>query len=183
MQAIIDACNSGVLPMTPSVVISNNSSSTALTRARIEGIPGFHLSGRTHPGRGELDQAILSVLTDHQVDLVILAGYMKKLESDTLKQYEGRILNIHPGLLPDYGGRGMYGIHVHQKVIDDGASETGMTIHQVDGQYDHGKVVNMRRVPVCQGENASELQQRILSLEHEFFVETLLLIAKGEIPL
>jgi phosphoribosylglycinamide formyltransferase-1 len=105
MQAIIDACKSGALQATPSVVISNNGDSGALARAKHEGIPHYHLSGKTHPDPGLLDQAILDALIRHRVDIVVLAGYMKKLGPKTLSRFEGRILNIHPALLPKFGGK------------------------------------------------------------------------------
>jgi len=109
MQAIIDACSQGRLDAVPCAVISNNSKSGALERARNEGIPYYHLSGKTHPDPRELDKAIIEAFLKHKVNLVILAGYMKKLGPHTLTAYRNRILNIHPALLPKFGGKGMYG--------------------------------------------------------------------------
>jgi folate-dependent phosphoribosylglycinamide formyltransferase PurN len=109
MQAIINACKEGRLDARPCVVISNNSESMALQRAKNEGIPAYHLSLQTHPDPAVLDRAILEVLRRRGVDTVILAGYMKKLGPHTLQAYRGRILNIHPALLPMFGGQGMYG--------------------------------------------------------------------------
>ncbi|HEY6073626.1 MAG TPA: formyltransferase family protein, partial [Anaerolineales bacterium] len=125
MQAIIDACKAGRLRAKPCVVISNNSDSMALQRASTEGVPGYHISSHTHPGDAE-DREILRVLRLHGADTVILAGYMKRLGPFTLAAYRGRILNIHPALLPKFGGKGMYGKHVHEAVLAAGEKVTGV---------------------------------------------------------
>ncbi|KKG27036.1 formyltransferase family protein, partial [Methanosarcina sp. 2.H.T.1A.15] len=117
MQAIIDACRRGDLNGEVCAVISNNSDSQALEKARIAGVPEYHLSNKTHPEDDELDEAICTVLAESGADIIALAGYMKKLGPKVLKQYKGRILNIHPSLLPKYGGKGMYGAYVHLSLI------------------------------------------------------------------
>jgi phosphoribosylglycinamide formyltransferase-1 len=183
MQAVIDACKSGRLDATPRIVISNNSTSGALERAKREGIPYAHLSSVTHPDPSELDRAILATLREHDVDLVILAGYMRKIGPQTLGAYAGRIVNIHPALLPRFGGRGMYGTRVHEAVLASGAEETGVTVHLVDAQYDHGPILAQRRVPVRPGDTAETLAARVLEQEHDLLVETLVRIASGEIVL
>ena len=183
MQAVMDACNSGILDAKPCLVISNNSESEALSRARREGISGYHFSSKTHPDPVQLDQVILSALQQHQVDLVVLVGYMKRLGEKTLSAYEGRVINIHPALLPKYGGVGMYGIHVHEAVIAAGDQETGVTIHLVDREYDHGDILAQCRLPVLKGDSASTLAGRVLEREHTFLVETLKRIIEGEIKL
>lgn len=180
MQAIIDACRQGRLPAVPAVVISNNADSGALQRAAAEGIPGCHLSGRTHPDPHRLDQAIVDTLKDHRVDWVVLAGYMKKLGPATLSSYRGRIINIHPALLPKFGGRGMYGMHIHAAVLAAGETETGVTIHLVDDQYDTGRILAQRRVPVYGDDTAEVLAARVLEVEHEFYVATLGRILSGD---
>lgn len=183
MQAIIDACQSGLLDAEPVVVISNNASSGALARAKTEAIPAYHLSGKTHPDVQGLDQAIKETLARHQVELVVLAGYMKKLGPITLRAYQGRVINIHPALLPKHGGKGMYGIHIHEAVLAAGESETGITIHLVDDQYDTGAILAQRKVPVEEGDTAERLAARVLAVEHQFYVETLGKIITGEINL
>ena len=183
LQAIIDACKSGVLDAEVRVVISNNSSSTALGRARNEGIPGYHLSGVTHPGPEELARAIHETLKSHDVDVVMLVGYMKKLGRAVLDGYPGRILNTHPALLPGFGGRGMYGQSVHEAVLEAGDRVTGVTIHIVDAEYDRGPVVAQSEMPVLDGDNVETLGARVLEREHEFLVETLGRISRGEIAL
>ena len=182
MQAIIDACTQGRLDATACVVISNNSESMALQRARKAGIPGYHISAATHPGTEE-DREILRVLRRHDVDTVILAGYMKRIGPQTLAAYLGRILNIHPALLPKFGGRGMYGKRVHEAVLNSGERVTGVTVHVVDDLYDHGRILAQRDVPVREGDTADSLAERVLQEEHRLYPETLRRIAAGEIVL
>ena len=183
MQAVIDACRSGRLAANPVVVISNNRDSGALERARNENIPRFHLSGRTHPDPEDLDREIVDVLLHHGVNLVLLAGYMKKVGPVTLATFPGHILNIHPGLLPEYGGRGMYGQRVHEAVLAAGARETGATVHVVDPIYDHGPVLAQKNVRVKKTDTADTLARRVLAVEHEIYVETIDRILRGEIKL
>jgi len=183
MQAIIDACKRGDLNGEVCVVISNNLNSQALEKARIAGIPEYHLSNKTHPEKDELDEAICKVLTESGVDIVALAGYMKKLGPEVLKQYKGRILNIHPSLLPKYGGKGMYGIHVHRAVIEAGEKTTGVTIHLVEGEYDTGKIIRQCEIEVLEGDTIDTLSKRVLEKENSFYVETLKLISEGVIKM
>ena len=183
MQVVIDACKEGRLQAKPVVVIGNNSRSGALTRARGEQIPNFHLSSHTNRNAEDLDFTIKSVLCDHGVDLVCLTGYLKLLGPRTLQKYKGRILNIHPALLPKYGGCGFYGKAVHQAVIDAGEKETGATIHLVDEIYDHGAVISQVKVPVMPGDTADILAGRVLRQEHKLYTETLQKIVSGEIDL
>lgn len=183
MQAIIDACKSGDLNGEVCAVISNNSTSQALEIARIAGIPEYHLSNKTYPEEDELDEAICKVLTESGADIVALAGYMKKLGPKVLKYYKGRILNIHPSLLPKYGGKGMYGINVHRAVIDAGEKTTGVTIHLVEEEYDTGKIIRQCEIEVLEGDTIDTLSKRVLEKENSFYVDTLKLISKGVIEL
>jgi phosphoribosylglycinamide formyltransferase-1 len=182
MQAIIDACKAQRLDGVPCVVICNNSEAMALQRARAEGIPGYHISGKTHPGEAE-DAEILRVLRAHGVDTVILAGYMKKLGPQTLRAYRGRILNIHPALLPKHGGAGMYGKRVHEAVLAAGETVTGVSIHLVDERYDHGPILAQCEVPVLPGDTADSLAARVLVEEHRLYPETLQKVSDGRITL
>jgi phosphoribosylglycinamide formyltransferase-1 len=182
MQAIIDACMEGRLDARPCVAISNNSEAVALDRARKAGIPRYYISGKTHPG-GVEDQAILRTLRAHDVDMVILAGYMKRLGPLTLQAYRGRILNIHPALLPKFGGQGMYGKRVHEAVLQAGETVTGVTVHVVDELYDHGRILAQCEVPVLAGDTVDSLAERVLRQEHRLYPDTLRRIAAGEIEL
>ncbi len=183
MQAIIDACRAGRLAASPVVVISNNADSGALERARNEGIPCYHLSGRTHPDPEDLDREIVDVLLKHGVNLTLLAGYMKKVGPVTLATFPGHVLNIHPGLLPDYGGPGMYGRRVHEAVLAAGARTTGATVHVVDAIYDNGPVLAVRKTAVKKSDTVETLARRVLALEHELYTETISRIICGEIRL
>jgi phosphoribosylglycinamide formyltransferase-1 len=183
MQAIIDATKRGVLPAEVVVVISNNAGSQAAARAATEGIPFHHLSGVTHPEFSELDAQIAKVLSDAGVELVVLAGYMKKVGPQTIDSFPGRIVNIHPALLPKFGGVGMYGPRVHEAVLAAGDLVTGITVHLVDGEYDRGPIVAQCEVNVVEGDDALTLAARVLEREHAFYVETLCRIASGELDL
>ena len=171
LQAIIDAVESGRLNARVAVVISNNSAAFALERARRAGIPSYHMSERTVSG--DLDEAVLRVLREHQADIVFLAGYLKKIGSRVLEAYDGNIYNIHPSLLPKFGGKGMHGLHVHEAVLLSGDEETGVTIHRVTADYDDGDVVVQRFVPVLSGDTPESLAARVLDAEHGLLVEVL----------
>ena len=183
LQTIIDACKEGRLHARVQVVVSNSSGSTSMERARREGIPFKHISGRTHPDPDELDDAIATAFEEHGVELVVLAGYMKKLGPRTLDRYRRRILNIHPALLPRYGGEGMYGSRVHEAVLESGDAASGVTVHLVDEEYDHGPIVAQRKVPVLVDDTSDTLARRVLEQEHALHPETLQMIASGEIDL
>jgi len=181
LQAIIDACKTGRLDARVSLVISNNSKSMALKRAEDNKIPAYHYSQKVIEDTQMLEDAMLKTLAEHDTQIIFLAGYLKKLSSGILKAFEGRIFNIHPSLLPKYGGKGMYGINVHEAVIKAGDAETGITIHRVDDGYDTGEIIAQRRVPVLEGDTAEVLAARVLEQEHIFIVEVLSEIISGKI--
>ena len=181
LQCVLDACETGRIPGRVVVVISNNGTSGALIRANQAGVPAVHLSSKTHPDASELDTAIRNVLVSAGVDLVLLAGYMKKLGPDVIDRFNGRILNTHPALLPRFGGPGMYGDRVFRAVLESGDTESGVSIHLVDGHYDSGPLVNERRVAVLPGDSIDTLKQRTRACERDLFVETLARIAEGNI--
>ena len=114
------------------------------------------------------------------MDIVILSGYMKKLGEQTLSHYAGAILNIHPALLPKFGGQGMYGIHVHEAVLAAGEQETGATVHLVIEDYDRGPIIAQEKVPVLSGDTPKSLQERVLKTEHALFKQVLINIAEGD---
>ncbi|MGI9213666.1 MAG: phosphoribosylglycinamide formyltransferase [Methylococcaceae bacterium] len=179
MQAIIDACRSGEIAATPVVVISNNRHSGALERAVREEIPYRHLSSATHPDPLALDLAIADTFTEHKVELVLLCGYMKRLGSISLQRFAGRILNIHPSLLPRFGGAGAYGIHVHEQVLAAGETVTGATVHRVDAEYDTGEILAQVTVEVLPEDTPARLQARVLPFEHRLYCDTVRKIAAG----
>ncbi len=183
MQAIIAACADDRINGEPVLAISNNRDAMALQRAAAAGVTALHLGSGEFPDENALDQAIAAALKQYAVELVILAGYMRRLGPVTLAAFPNRVINIHPGLLPRYGGKGMYGSRVHAAVVAAGEPETGITVHLVDGEYDHGATLAERRVPILPGESAEQLAVRMLPLEHEIYVSTIADIVSGKITL
>lgn len=183
LQAIMDAIACGRLDAEIVLIVSNNSRSGAMRRARAAGIPAAHLSGATHPDPDALDAAIAEALANRGAELVALAGYMKKLGPRTLARFRNRVLNVHPSLLPKFGGRGMYGERVHAAVLAAGERETGVTVHLADGEYDRGAIVAQSRVPVLPDDTPASLAARVLEREHVFYPQTLSRVADGEIDL
>lgn len=183
MRAIVAACQNGAVQAEPALLISNNRNSAALAWAKETRLPCRHLSPKSEGGEEALDEAHLTALRDAEVDLIILAGYMRKIGPQVLQAYKNRILNIHPSLLPKYGGQGMYGHHVHEAVIAAGDADSGVTVHLVDGEYDTGPIVAQARVPVMEGDAPDDLAARVLVREHTFFAETLGRIVSGAIDL
>ncbi|MBT6278291.1 MAG: phosphoribosylglycinamide formyltransferase [Chromatiales bacterium] len=181
--AILAACDRGDLSATPAALISNNSQSGAMDLARKAGLANFHVSGKTHPDESERDDAIVEALTSHDVSLVVLGGYMKKLGPRTLSQFTGRIVNVHPSLLPRHGGHGMYGIRVHEAVLATGDARSGASIHVVDGDYDTGPVIAQMSCEVLIDDTPQSLAARVLRLEHQLFWQTLESICAGEMRL
>lgn len=182
MQAIIDATKSGALSSHPALLISNNRNSQATARAQSEGMPFVVLNSVTHPDPDELDRAMLAGLEEHEVELIILAGYMKMIGPRVLEAFADRILNIHPALLPKFGGHGMFGQHVHRAVLEAGERTTGVTIHLVNSEYDQGRIIAQTEVPVLPDDTVESLAARVLKREHEFFVETLARIVASGLP-
>jgi phosphoribosylglycinamide formyltransferase 1 len=180
LQAVLDACAAGTIAARVALVISNNADSGALRRARAAGVQTLHLSARTHPGPRELDRAIRAGLEGHGIDLVVLAGYMKRLGPETLERFAGRILNTHPALLPKFGGRGMYGAHVHRAVLAAGERSSGASIHLVDEAYDTGPVLAQVTVPVERPDTVDTLAARVQQAERRLLVKVLGEFASGK---
>ena len=173
MQAIHAAIQASQLQAQVQIVISNNSQSAALAFARAAALPSYHLSVKTEQTAEQLDRRMRDLLLAHEVHLVILSGYMKKLGPQTLSTYKDRILNIHPALLPKYGGQGMYGEHVHAVVLAAGESETGITLHVINEHYDQGKILAQCRVPLFPEDTPESVALRVKARERSFFVEVL----------
>jgi phosphoribosylglycinamide formyltransferase 1 len=183
LQCILDACAARRIQGMVVVVISNNGSSRALSRAKVAGIPAHHLSSVTHPAPDSLDAAIAETLRAAQADIVFLAGYLKRLGPATLAAFRGRVLNTHPALLPKFGGQGMFGDRVFEAVLDAGESESGVSVHIVDDTYDTGQVIRQVRVPVEAKDCVESLKARVREREGEVVVQTLAAIAAGELRL
>lgn len=183
MQAIVDGCKNNKIEANVAVVISNNGDSMALQRANNENIPSYHLSAKKFGSEEVLATEILNVLEKYDVDMIFLAGYMRMLHISVLEKYDNRIFNIHPALLPKFGGKGMYGMNVHTAVIAAKEKETGVTIHRVSAEYDSGEIVAQTTVPVFENDTPEQLGARVLEKEHEFLVEVIADIVDGKIAL
>ena len=181
MRAMIDAIKAGELAAEPLLVVSNNKAAGALEFAAACGVPTLVIPTQADPEAA--DARLCEAMEAAGVELIIASGYLRRLGPKTLGRYRNRVVNIHPGALPAFGGEGMYGRRVHEAVIAAGVAESGVTIHAVDEIYDHGPVIAARAVPLEPGETAENLEARITALEPTFFVETLRRIADGELAL
>ncbi len=181
LQAILTAMQEGRIPgARVCCVISNNSDAGILEIARTHDIPALHLSQKHYPDEEAFAAAVLDTLSKHDANFVALAGYMKHVPARVVAAFRHRIINIHPALLPRFGGKGMYGLHVHEAVLASGEKISGATVHLVDEVYDHGAVVLQRTVPVLPGDTPETLAARVLKVEHEIYPEALRLIAEGK---
>jgi phosphoribosylglycinamide formyltransferase-1 len=183
MKAIVAAIREGRLDAEARLVVSNNSGSPALQFSRDQGLACRHISGKTEGSVEAADRAIASAMREAGVELIVLSGYLRPLGPETLKAFAGRILNIHPALLPNYGGHGMYGRRVHEAVIAAGDAVSGATIHLVDAEYDTGPILAQTQVSIPSGCSVEELEQSVMAAEPAFFVETLRRISEGELKL
>jgi phosphoribosylglycinamide formyltransferase 1 len=161
------------------VVASDRGTAGALERAERHGIPGVVLREGTTPTQPSLDRLV----DEYEVDLIALAGYVKMVPSHVVQRFEGRMLNVHPALLPAFGGKGMYGSRVHHAVIASGARVSGVTVHLVDTQYDHGAIVAQWPVPVFPGDDAGTLAARVLRVEHVLYPRVIAAMAGNRLPL
>jgi phosphoribosylglycinamide formyltransferase-1 len=168
-QAILNAIQQDLLPARVTLVVSNKGDAGALEIARMHSLPAVHLSLKQFPDEALFASAMLEALTKHNVQIIALAGYLKKIPSIVVRQYRNRILNIHPALLPSFGGAGMYGHHVHEAVIASGAKLSGATVHLVDEEYDRGPIVLQKTVPVEEQDTPETLAARVLKIEHEIY--------------
>jgi phosphoribosylglycinamide formyltransferase-1 len=172
-QAVIDACAAGRIYGRVALVVSNNAGAQVLERAAAAAIPTRHISARTDPDPAERERVMVAALAEAGVTHVLLAGYMKKLPDAVLDAYPGRVYNTHPALLPAYGGRGMYGDHVHAAVLADGQRRSGATVHLVTDEYDSGPIVGQAEVDVLPDDDVATLGDRVRAAERELVVEVL----------
>lgn len=171
LQAIIDAIKEGDLTNTEiSMVISNKKEAYALVRAKNESIESFYL---TNKDDFNYENKLIEIISNYKVDLIVLAGYLRILSRKFIKTFPNKIINIHPALLPRFGGKGMYGEKVHKAVLESGAKESGCTVHFVTEEIDGGPIIAQKRVPVYEGDTVETLQKRILEDEHKLLVESI----------
>lgn len=178
LMAIYGAIQDGRLPAELVLVIGTKAEAPALERARLAGIPTAVVSVGDHY-EARLDAALAAA----GADTIALAGYLRKLPELLVGRFKGRILNVHPALLPSFGGKGMYGHHVHEAVLAYGAKVSGCTVHLVDAEYDTGPVILQRVIPVHEDDTPETLAARILPAEHDAFIEALRLLAEGRLTL
>jgi phosphoribosylglycinamide formyltransferase-1 len=183
MRAIVAACKQGRLNAEPALLLSNNKDCGAIAWASLQDLPYQHLSATKVGSEEALDAAMTDALKAAGVDLIVLAGYMRKLGPKILAAYPKRILNVHPALLPKFGGQGMYGKHVHEAVLKAGDRVSGATIHIVDGEYDHGPIVIQGEVKVDAGDTPDTLAARVQAKEQELYPLVLQKIISGKIDL
>jgi phosphoribosylglycinamide formyltransferase-1 len=163
--AIQAKIESGDLPAKVCVVVADNYEAKIVDKAKAKGIPAFVVED----GKDTRDTKILEYMSKYQVDLVFLLGYIKLIREPLISEYNGRIINIHPGPLPETGGKGMFGLAVHQKVLDQGLKESAVVMHYVNGKFDEGEIIAQAPVPVELNDTAKSLRDRVMQKEYEFY--------------
>jgi phosphoribosylglycinamide formyltransferase-1 len=181
LQAIIDACAGGLVDAEVAVVISNNPEAYALERARRAGIEAIVVDHRDFPDRPSFEARLAEELERRRVDLVCLAGFLRILTPAFVERFRGRIMNIHPALLPAFGGKGMYGERVHAAVLASGARVSGCTVHFVDETPDGGPIILQAVVPVLDGDTVETLAARVAREEHRLYPLAIQLFAEGRL--
>src|ERR1700733_8117746 len=177
LQAILGYLAAAESGTTVSLVASDKPQAGALAIAARAGIPAVTLRD---PGDGRF---ILALLAEHRIELVALAGYLRRVPEIVTQQYRGRMINVHPALLPAFGGPGMYGVHVHRAVLGAGVKVSGTTVHFVDEVYDHGPIIAQWPVPVLPGDTPAVLAARVLKAEHRLYPCAVAAVASGRISL
>lgn len=178
LQSIIDAVEKETLQSTIACVISNKETAYGLERARNSNIPALFIDPK---GKEAYDEELLKTLQDYKIELVVLAGYLKIIDAKLIEVYKGKIINIHPSLLPKFGGKGFYGLHVHEAVIAAGEVESGATVHYVDTGIDTGSIILQRKVQVYKEDSPEILQKRVLEkIEHTILVEAIQILEGGQ---
>ena len=172
-QALFYAIIERALPAEIVLCVSNRERCGALDFAGERGMETLHLSEKQFESHPEFAKAMVKALEEHRIDFILLAGYMRKVPDAVVAAYHDRILNIHPALLPKFGGEGMYGIHVHEAVIEAGEIESGATVHMVNEEYDKGRIVMQSRVPVLKSDTPETLAARVLESEHTLYPDAL----------
>ena len=181
VQAILDAIDAGLFPARVVVLISNKSDAGAIEIARAHTISTYHLSRPMFSSEEAYAGALLETLEEHHADFIVLAGYLKKIPAQIIRQYRNRIVNIHPALLPLFGGEGMYGHRVHEAVIANGEKVSGATVHLVNEEYDRGPIVLQQTVAVAPDDTPDSLAAKVLKIEHEIFPLALKAFVEGRV--
>lgn len=184
LQAIIDAIKSGYINEGYiEIVFSDKRDAFGLERAIKQGIKTLSMDPKQYASREEFDEYLAGKMNSFNIDLVCLAGYMRILTKSFLEKFNGKIMNIHPALLPSFGGPGMYGHHVHEAVLAHGCKVSGCTVHFVDAGTDTGPIIVQKTVPVEEGDTPDTLQKRILEFEHKAYPEAIKLYTEGKLKI
>ncbi|MBR4795897.1 MAG: phosphoribosylglycinamide formyltransferase [Lachnospiraceae bacterium] len=185
LQAIMDAIDSGKITNTEiSFVFSNNKKAYALERAAKKNIPTVSLSRKDYDSVESYDAAMLKEFNSRKIDLIVLAGFLHNLSAEFTENYKGRIINIHPSLIPSFCGKGFYGLHVHEAALSKGVKVTGATVHFVDAGIDTGRIIKQKAVYVEDGDTPEILQRRVMeNAEWIILPEAINDIANGRIKL
>ena len=171
-DTIQNACENKILDAQVVLVISNNSNAKVLEKAKKNNVPNFIINAKLYPNEN-LDEKISNIMKEFKIDYIFLSGYMKKIEENLINNFENKIINSHPALLPKYGGKGMYGSLVHQAVINAGEKESGCTIHFVNENYDEGEYILQKKIILDKNENENSLETKIKELESKTILEAL----------
>jgi len=182
-HAVAKAIMKGTIPAKMGVVISDKEGVRALDIAQELSIPAFYINPKQYKSRQEHEKAMVHLLREYNTDVVVTAGYMRLLTPYFVHEFKNKIINIHPALLPKYGGKGMYGQYVHQAVLDNKETESGITIHYVDEVYDHGHIIFQATCPVLTNDTAASLAKRVAALEHAHFPRVIEQLISGIKPL
>lgn len=177
-QALIDGCKGGMINGQIVLLIYNRKEAYAKKRAEIEGIDHVYINRIACGSMEKMQSEVYKNLCKVDADIIVLAGYLEKLNQQTVEKWENKIVNTHPSLIPKFCGQGFYGRKVHQAVIDNGEKESGCTIHLVDANYDTGPVIMQKIVTVNKGDTAELLSERILPYEHELLVKAVSLMCE-----
>ena len=168
---LLKACREEGMAALPILGLASSPQAGGIARLEAEGLPVEVVVRKEFESDGAFSEACFQIVEKHGADLICLCGWLKKLVIP--RHWEGRILNIHPGLLPRFGGPGMYGMHVHRAVLASGEKESGATVHLVDNEYDHGRILDQLRVPVLPDDTPEALQRRVYEAEMELYPRAL----------
>jgi phosphoribosylglycinamide formyltransferase-1 len=180
-QAILEQINNGLISATVGLCITNNPTAGVIDIAKANEIPIKICLPKDFPDNHAFNEAILNDLIDSKIDFIVLAGYLKLIGRQIVDQYSNKIINIHPALLPAFGGKGMYGHHVHDAVYQRGVKLSGATVHLVNNEYDAGPIVLQKAVSIEDAQSGEEIARRVLEIEHEIFPQAVKLLVENRL--
>ncbi len=184
LQALLNASENGQIPAKVALLIATRSDAPAVDKAKLAGASVKIVSPKKYTDQhDDYALALLNNLQRHAVDIVCLLGYMRRLPPSVVKAYSGRVINIHPALLPQFGGQGMYGENVHKAVLECKSAESGCTVHLVDEEYDTGPILVQHKVPVLETDTPASLAARVLAVEHTALIEAVKMLCRSLINL